>query len=125
MVLPGELAAQKPPTEIATSDIPVWSHPPSIADPLFSTSPALISYNTTRKEENTVRYPTVQKQQLLDKIDRRENQIKMLGAGSVQAVTLQLWEEIAELRAYLQDLDHMQHTPDKTRYCTKPRKPDA
>jgi len=52
-----------------------------------------------------MRYPNPQKQQIVDKIERREKQIRMLAAGAIEAVMQQLHEEIADLRAYLKDLE--------------------
>jgi len=48
----------------------------------------------------------------MDKIATREKQIRMLAAGGIEAVMQQLHEEIADLRAYLKDLERKAVAPD-------------
>jgi hypothetical protein len=51
-----------------------------------------------------MRYPSAQEQSLVDKIERRRHQVKLLYAGAAQAVINQLLDEIDLLREQLEEI---------------------
>jgi hypothetical protein len=59
-----------------------------------------------RKEKLTVQsqYPNSLEEQLRRRIEKLQHQIRMLRAGAIEAIINQMYEEIREIRAQLEQL---------------------